>query len=252
MTNDNVVIFDVLDSTNDHLKEQYHQYDDGTVIVARMQTKGRGRFDRTWVSHLDLTFSFLFKKHQFPHAILAPVAIIQALETMGVSAMIKWPNDILVNKKKLCGILIESIYEGNRWVADVVGIGINLHKQHNQDFASIGLFDVCDAISIKSNQKFLRPNHSHSEDVIGGSLRSQIMQQYHNLLQVYHDPMVQKQTMQCYRAHSLVLHQMVAYQNQEYLVTKIKEDGGLVLRAGMEVREVYCDEITFTALYDAW
>lgn len=119
--------FDELTSTNDYLKEHYAKYHHNHVIRALNQTRGRGRFERVWESTSDLTFSILFKQ-TIPQEIIAPLAVVKALEKFGIDAMIKWPNDVLVNEKKLAGILIEKVYEGNITVCEIVGIGINLCK----------------------------------------------------------------------------------------------------------------------------
>lgn len=123
-----IYAFDEVTSTNDVLKQQYQTYEDHSVILAHKQTKGRGRFARVWESDDDLTFSILLKK-EYPNDLIAPLSIIYALKQYGIEASIKWPNDILLNGKKLCGILIESIYEGNEKVASIIGIGINLSKK---------------------------------------------------------------------------------------------------------------------------
>lgn len=123
-----IYAFDEVTSTNDVLKQQYQHYPDHSVILAHKQTKGRGRFARVWESQDDLTFSILLKK-EYPNDLIAPLAIIDALKQYDVHASIKWPNDILIHGKKICGILIERIYEGNTQVATIIGIGINLSKK---------------------------------------------------------------------------------------------------------------------------
>ena len=123
--------FDKLDSTNDWLKRNYASQMDGSVILAKQQTKGRGRFERTWESNEDLTFSILYKQ-AFPYPIIFPLALVKALESFGMQAMIKWPNDILLNGKKVCGILIETVYEGSQKAAMIVGIGINVTQKKGE------------------------------------------------------------------------------------------------------------------------
>lgn len=123
-----IIFFDELASTNDHLKKYYREYPPYTVILTEIQTHGRGRFDRVWESKQDLLFSILFHPSH-PHVLLAPLAVVKALEKHGITASIKWPNDIMVDGKKVCGILVETIYEGNKAVADIVGIGVNLSEK---------------------------------------------------------------------------------------------------------------------------
>ncbi|MGM9971155.1 MAG: biotin--[acetyl-CoA-carboxylase] ligase [Anaeroplasmataceae bacterium] len=124
-----VIYFDSLPSTNTYLKENYNKYNDEDVVLAITQTQGRGRFTREWISNNDLTFSILFKNNNYNHGLIAPLSIIDALETNGINAKIKWPNDIYLNNKKLSGILIESIIENNNTKCIIVGIGLNLSKK---------------------------------------------------------------------------------------------------------------------------
>ena len=104
----------------------------GLVVVADEQTAGRGRHGREWVSApgRDLLASILFRPRP---AILPEMQFVAALAAVGVvrtttgrPPSIKWPNDIRVDGKKVCGILLES-HEGNKGLAAVAGFGINLH-----------------------------------------------------------------------------------------------------------------------------
>jgi BirA family biotin operon repressor/biotin-[acetyl-CoA-carboxylase] ligase len=100
---------------------------EGLVIAAEFQSGGRGRLSRTWVSppRAGLTFSILLRPPQLSGWIplLAGVAAVQALrEWGGVQATVKWPNDVLVDDRKLAGILCEHVAPD----AVVVGIGLNV------------------------------------------------------------------------------------------------------------------------------
>ena len=104
----------------------------GLVVVADEQTAGRGRHGREWVSApgRDLLASILFRPRP---AVLPEIQFVAALAAASVvrtatgrSPSIKWPNDIRVDGKKVCGILLES-HEDNRGLAAIAGFGINLH-----------------------------------------------------------------------------------------------------------------------------
>jgi BirA family biotin operon repressor/biotin-[acetyl-CoA-carboxylase] ligase len=106
---------------------------EGLCVIAREQTAGRGRLNRHWVSPKDagLYFSIVFRP-QFQQSdwplltLMAAVAVHDALfEAYALEADIKWPNDLLVNEKKICGILAETV-ETNKGRAVIVGIGVNL------------------------------------------------------------------------------------------------------------------------------
>ncbi len=105
---------------------------EGTVVVAETQTGGKGRFGREWASpEGGLWFSVILRpRTQSEHAtkltLLASVAAAEVIRSMyGLTAEIKWPNDVLVNGKKACGILSESKIKGEAIDFAVLGIGIN-------------------------------------------------------------------------------------------------------------------------------
>ncbi len=114
---------------------------EGAVIVAEAQTKGRGRMGRNWSSpkHKGVYFSLILRPKLPPSqaamlTLAAAVAISEAVEkvAVGVEARIKWPNDILVGTKKLCGILTELRAETDRVQFIVVGVGINVNTSVTQ------------------------------------------------------------------------------------------------------------------------
>ena len=100
-----------------------------TVVVAEDQTAGRGRLDRTWElpARSGLTFSVLVRPHVSPGrwGWLSLVAGLAVAEAIGPQASVKWPNDVLIGDRKVCGILSELVSTGNVRSA-VIGIGINV------------------------------------------------------------------------------------------------------------------------------
>ncbi len=129
---------DTLPSTNSFLVEAVRespQLPGGTVVAAHCQTAGRGRYDRQWISqsNKDLTFSFLVRA-AVPAAwipalpMAAALAVADALEPLGVEPRTKWPNDVLVGGRKICGILSEYVPEcSDSLQTAVVGIGLNVN-----------------------------------------------------------------------------------------------------------------------------
>lgn len=121
----------------------------GAVIVANEQTEGRGQRGRTWHSHagLDLTFSVVLMpgnlraEEQF---VLSQVAALAVRDTVAEycagEVRIKWPNDVLVDRRKVAGILIECELEGERLRSVVVGVGINVNSsEFDEDIAATSL-----------------------------------------------------------------------------------------------------------------
>lgn len=132
-----IIILDKVDSTNNYAKKiAMEGADDKTVIIAKEQTKGRGRMGRTFESIKDkgLYMSIILRPDIFPDKAMSltaysAVIISKALEkTSGIRADIKWINDILLNGKKIAGILTEMSIEGESGKLEyvVLGTGINV------------------------------------------------------------------------------------------------------------------------------
>jgi BirA family biotin operon repressor/biotin-[acetyl-CoA-carboxylase] ligase len=129
-----IIRLDSVDSTNlEAMRQAKAGAPEGLCIVAREQTRGRGRMDRSWHSPKDAgLYLSIVLRPQFDIArwplitLAAALAVSDALmRTCDMSVDIKWPNDILWNEQKLCGILAETV-ETKNGVAAIVGIGINL------------------------------------------------------------------------------------------------------------------------------
>ncbi|MGE4286273.1 MAG: biotin--[acetyl-CoA-carboxylase] ligase [Phycisphaerae bacterium] len=143
-----VMWFDSLDSTNSYLKDALAggsaAAQQGAVVAAREQLNGRGRKSRVWLSAQgeNLTFSFVLAIPPERRAavssltLTAGVAVCEALGSFGAAGAIKWPNDILINGRKICGILCETAQTATGLFA-VCGIGINV----NMDSAKMTCID---------------------------------------------------------------------------------------------------------------
>ena len=132
-----VLHFREIDSTNRYLLEK-KKCQHGTVVLADYQTAGRGRFDRVWLSPKEdaLLFSILLK--EFPrkktvviYPFLAALGVVRGLQgsiSGNVNISVKWPNDILLNHKKVCGILVQSKIVVGQYERIVIGIGLNANQ----------------------------------------------------------------------------------------------------------------------------
>ena len=127
-----LLFFQELTSTMDEAARQAEAgTQEGTVVVAEYQTAGRGRMGRSWVSHQgNLYLSVVFRPtlQTLPLLnILGGVATARAIRKIaGLEPRLKWPNDVLLNGKKVAGILVESVVTGDRVCYAVLGIGINV------------------------------------------------------------------------------------------------------------------------------
>ena len=135
----NIIKLDAIDSTNNYLKKIIlnEGINDYTVVTAKFQTQGKGQLGTEWESeHSKNLICSVYKKEinikvqdQFVVSALVSLALIKTLRKVNLSNMhIKWPNDIMSDNKKICGILIENIVKENYIKDTVIGIGLNVNQ----------------------------------------------------------------------------------------------------------------------------
>ncbi len=141
-------IFDTISSTNDYLlRKEKNKNKDIKICIAEEQTKGRGRRGKSWISpkFKNIYFSlnsYLKKEDLSGLSIAVALSVSKVLTKINVMSLIKWPNDLLVGNKKICGILIETAKVGELTKV-VIGIGINVNMEYSelidQEWTSIKL-----------------------------------------------------------------------------------------------------------------
>lgn len=135
----NIIKLDAIDSTNNYLKKIIlnEGINDYTVVTAKFQTQGKGQLGTEWESeHSKNLICSVYKKEinikvqdQFVISALVSLALIKTLRKVNLSNIhIKWPNDIMSDNKKICGILIENIVKENYIKDTVIGIGLNVNQ----------------------------------------------------------------------------------------------------------------------------
>jgi len=135
-----ITFLDSVDSTNNYtanlIKEK--KIVNGQVIMADVQGEGRGQRGTKWLSEggKNLLVSFYIEldnlsvKNQSLLLKFTAVSIFDALTSMGLPAKIKWPNDILIDGKKICGVLIENQFIGQKIKNSIIGIGLNVNQEN--------------------------------------------------------------------------------------------------------------------------
>lgn len=134
-----IIKLNAIDSTNSYLKQLCikEPIEDNTIVVANYQTLGRGQMGTTWVSEdsKNLMFSmfkdvsFLSVEENFYISMAISLSIIKALEQLTIPKLhIKWPNDILSENHKICGVLIENVIKHNKLKASIIGVGLNINQ----------------------------------------------------------------------------------------------------------------------------
>ncbi len=205
---------DEVDSTNTYFKNHYKEFGDYSVLIAKKQTAGRGRFERTWLSDDDLCFSILFKQpHQ--NAMIAPLAVVMSLEKFDIASGIKWPNDVYVSGKKICGILIEDLYEAN-FQASIVGIGINQTNKPSVEGVGLASF----------------------KDISNGDILDQVLLFYEKIL-----TWDLKKLKDEYLKHSMIMGKAITYHDKTYQAIDVQLDGSLVLKNEEGIQAIRADEI---------
>jgi len=139
-----IIKLSAIDSTNDFLKDlsRNQSVDNFTAVVAQKQTNGKGQMGATWQSEegKNLIMSILIKDvlqnsdEIFHLNVAVALSILQVLEDFNIPKLsVKWPNDIMSDHKKICGILIENSFKLDTKIESVVGIGLNVNQRKFDD-----------------------------------------------------------------------------------------------------------------------
>lgn len=227
--------FDTLESTNSYLKDHINDFNDHDVVFTFNQTNGHGRTNRVWSSTRDsLTFSILFKDEYLYDnyqslSLISAVSVFEVLHQFVPNLLIKWPNDLMINDKKICGILLESRIS-NKMEGLILGIGININ---NTDFDS----------SLNATSLKIETNKHYDLELILNSILSQIIYNIDLLKQgkSHHIEIINKYN---------YLYNKLAYafiNNEKKLVKvlSILPNNHLLVESDGQLIEVSTDEISF-------
>jgi BirA family biotin operon repressor/biotin-[acetyl-CoA-carboxylase] ligase len=141
-----IYLFGEVPSTNETLRQLARAgAREGTVVLAEGQSAGRGRLGKAWFSPfgVNLYTSILFRPAISPEAapvfsFIASLALTDAIRGLGLPAAIKWPNDILVERKKVAGVLAEVATSGDRLDYVILGVGVNLNVERQALLGALG------------------------------------------------------------------------------------------------------------------
>ncbi len=184
-----------VDSTNNFAAKLINEglCQHGSVIMAEKQTNGRGQRDSEWQSddklNLLTSFIFEFKKIQPPDFFLinafVSIAIVDFLNEIGLDAEIKWPNDIMIGSKKICGILVENKLSGNVLSHTIAGFGININQInfHGLHAATSAQLELGREFNLDQTLNSLIGSFRKWEPIISSEIkRGHLRQMYHNNL----------------------------------------------------------------------
>lgn len=242
----NVHIYDSCTSTFDVAREKIADgAAHGDMIVCDVQTGGKGRQGRKWMSPSGGIWMGIVLKPDMDISMLSSitllcaVAVCRAMERMfaGINAKIKWPNDIYINDKKVCGILTETILENKRAEYVIVGIGINANNDIEEfedeikntaiSFRRLGLH-VCReqmASYINDNMLDLIDEYKKQRDL------SFILEYYHSHMQWLAEQGVMKNT-------------VTGEVSQRGKIAGIDQEGRLILESDQKTQKIVSGELS--------
>ena len=222
-----IEILDEVGSTNDYIK-RYLSSGEDRIVVAKRQTGGKGTKGRSFLSNeggVYLSALRFFSRFPARDAFRimqhAAVAVCRTVESYGVKAQIKWSNDVLVNGKKIAGILIENGFSGSNLVNSVVGIGLNVQNDLGE------LSDI--AVNL---------NDAAGRELPFGEVRDRLIRNFCDTDWLQSEEM--------YRERVLLGRITVTERENSYVATarRVLDDGKLEIECEGEVRALSAAEIS--------
>ena len=239
-----IFAFDVLDSTNVKAKSlALDNVAEGTVVIADNQTAGKGRLGRTWNSEAgkNLTFSVIIRPRISPQhlgilSLYAGVSVARAISQLSNKTVhCKWPNDVLLNKKKVCGILSESVTSNGSITAVIIGIGINI----NQRKFSSELHGKATSFAIETGREIDRRT-------ILAEILQELETGYADIRSGSFDTILRQWT-----EYSSFIGQPVSIDQHGTIVrgiaSHVADDGGLVIRTNGKEVKILAGDVTITS-----
>jgi BirA family biotin operon repressor/biotin-[acetyl-CoA-carboxylase] ligase len=237
----NLHFFRTIDSTNSKAKEIAAKgTHSGTLVIAEEQNAGRGRLGRSWVSEKgkSLTFSVILQPH-IPVSNLgiislyAGVAVCNAIRTAtDQTSECKWPNDVLIRKKKVCGILSEIVHHSGKNMSVIVGIGVNVNQS-----------DFPPEVQSVATSLFLESGQEYDCVTILCNILEQ-MEELYSLIQLNRYTEIIKQ----WKSSSSIIGNSICVDQSGKLLygtaKDIRDDGGLIIESENRLITVYAGDVT--------
>lgn len=236
----NIIHLESVDSTNDYLKKIGNDVQDGTVVISEEQTKGKGRLGRNWQSKSKegIWMSIILKPDIIPYkapfiTLIAGAAIVKALNNLQVPANIKWPNDIIINNKKVSGILTELSAEIERINYVVVGIGMNVKS-----------LDFDKELEEKATSLYKENYHLSRVEIV-----SQVLYEFENLYNDYIKNDYKEEILKICKEYSAILNKDVyIIKDDEKELVKcidISDNGNLIVMDDKDnIQEILSGEVS--------
>lgn len=232
-TDFDILVFDSLPSTNEYAKQNISSFTKNTIIIAKEQHSGKGRFNRKFYSNKGgLYLTIVYKENlDISYASLitlfTAVAVSKAIEKIAdISCDIKWVNDIYLSGKKVCGILSEaSISCEQKTIYDyIIGIGINIENSLDKEIEDI-------ATSLQKQIK---------KPINKSILCAEIVKNMQNLTA----EIKTSNYLQEYKNRLFILGKKVLIDNQEGVVLSLNDNGSINVQIGEETKTFYAGDVS--------
>jgi BirA family biotin operon repressor/biotin-[acetyl-CoA-carboxylase] ligase len=236
-----IFTFQTIDSTNNCAKAVANVGGvEGIVVIAEEQTAGKGRLGRSWLANPEenLTFSLLLRPKVPPDfmnliPLYAAVGVAQAVERItGLNVECKWPNDLLINKKKVAGILIEGSLQQNVIEYVVIGLGINVNQTSFPD----DLLQKATSLKLESNQQIDRTK-------LFKEILARLEANYHAFVNTGKESILPS-----WLERTTMINKPIILSQQGNILTGIvkglSKDGGIVLRTNGSEQTLFAGDVT--------
>ncbi|MBA4312851.1 MAG: biotin--[acetyl-CoA-carboxylase] ligase [Chlorobiaceae bacterium] len=236
-----IFCFDLIDSTNLKAKQFLQEgVDEGTVVIADEQTAGRGRLNRSWISEgkKNLTFSIIVRSAISPEkigviSIYAGLSVMETLKHFSeLQPDCKWPNDVYLKGKKVCGILSEAVFENNRLTGIVIGIGLNVNQINFPDEIKDKATSLSVALGKDQNRfeifgRILNRLENNYESIKSGGLKY-LLEEFENNSSMFNKEVKINQ-------NGKILHG---------IARRLDDDGGLIIKTTNSEIKVIAGDVT--------
>lgn len=241
-----IIHFDSIDSTNNYANDIAMEKAEGTVVTAEEQVVGKGRQGRNWKSPFEkgIYFSIILKPNLEPSKVakltlIGAAAVNLALRDLNIDSKIKWPNDIVVDGKKLCGILTEMSCELNKINYIVIGIGINANLDED-DFSD----------ELKNTATSLKK--ITGENIQRNKLLALVLNHFEKLYDSFKEDLNLKKTIEICRKYSaLVGKEIQIIKNGNTRLGKaidLSDEGELIVQFEAGIEKIYSGEVSVRGL----
>ena len=244
--------YESVDSTNDRIKERAHENESqGLVISAGTQTAGKGRIGRKWESPTkdSVSTSLLLTPDDISLeaiptiTVVAAMAVRDALSNLyGLEGKIKWPNDIVLDGKKICGILTEMEMKDNKVWYVVVGIGVNVHNTQFPEEIAFKATSVDIELQKQSGEK------GHRSEITKAIWES--FKKYYNIFIKTQDMSGLKEEYERYLANLNERVRIEAQENSyEAIARGIDDRGQLIIEVDGQQQIISTGEVSVRGIY---